>query len=154
MGLWSSKVNEEPRDSTNSGLIGSWIGTWRRAKSLSGSRLEKAARMVVDAKTAQELHKRMARLGGCRQSQPVTVGRAGWAKMHRECPAMNASARQSLLVPEQGQKRGRSNGYRRASVGSEETVAQPMGAGGREANLGCSSRPKIACCGKRCHGCW
>ncbi len=38
---------------------------------------------------------------------------------------MNASARQSLVVPEQGQKRARSNGDRRASAGSDENVAQP-----------------------------
>ena len=47
---------------------------------------------------------------------------------------MNASARQSLVVPEQGQKRARSNGDRRASVGSDENVAQPKGkvcAGGK-----------------------
>jgi len=37
---------------------------------------------------------------------------------------MNASARQSLAVPEQGQKRARSNGDRRGSVGSDESVAQ------------------------------
>ncbi len=37
---------------------------------------------------------------------------------------MNASARQSLVVPEQGQKRTRSNGNRRGSVGSDENVAQ------------------------------
>jgi len=47
---------------------------------------------------------------------------------------MNASARQSLVVPEQGQKRARSNGDRRASAGSDENVAQPNGevrAGGK-----------------------
>jgi len=48
----------------------------------------------------------------------------GVAKMHGGCPAMNASARQSLVVPEQGQKRTRSNGNRRGSVGSDENVAQ------------------------------
>ena len=47
---------------------------------------------------------------------------------------MNASARQSLVVPEQGQKRARSNGDRRGSVGSDENVARPKGevcAGGK-----------------------
>jgi len=47
---------------------------------------------------------------------------------------MNASARQSLVVPEQGQKRARSNGDRRARAGSDGNVAQPKGgvcAGGK-----------------------
>jgi len=47
---------------------------------------------------------------------------------------MNASARQSLVVPEQGQKRARSNGDRRGSAGSDENVARPKGevcAGGK-----------------------
>jgi len=65
----SPKVNGEPRGSTNPGLVGSGIGTWRKAKSLSGGRLEKAARKVAGAKTAQELQKRMAKLG----MQPIAA---------------------------------------------------------------------------------
>ena len=81
---------------------------------------------MADGKAAQELQKREARLG----MQPIAagdVGRAGWAKTHGGCPAMNASAKQSLVVPEQGQKRARSNGDRRASAGSDENAARLKG---------------------------
>src|SRR6266849_10321000 len=78
---------------------------------------------MADGNAAQELQKREARLG----MQPIAAGdvwQSRMAKMNGGSPAMNASARQSLVVPEQGQKRTRSNGNRRGSVGSDENVAQ------------------------------
>src|SRR5712692_11474350 len=93
--------------------------------------------MVAYGNAAQELQKREARLG----MQPIAAGdvwQSRMAKMHGGCPAMNASARQSLVVPEQGQKRARSNGDRRASAGRDENVAQPKGevcAGGKPRGL-------------------
>jgi len=99
---------------------------------LSGGELENTARLVADEKAAQELQKREARLG----MQPIAAGDVWQSRMGQDggCPAMNASARQSLVVPEQGQKRARSNGDRRARAGSDGNVAQPKGgvcAGGK-----------------------
>jgi DNA-binding NarL/FixJ family response regulator len=42
---------------------------------------------------------------------------------------MNTSARQSLVVPEQGQKKVRSNGERRTNIGIDEVAAQPKAEG-------------------------
>ena len=42
---------------------------------------------------------------------------------------MNTGARQGLLVPEQGQKRGRSNSDRRTNMRIDENAGQPKGAG-------------------------
>ena len=67
---------------------------------------------------------------------------------------MNTGARQSFLVPEQGQKKTRSNGDLRVNVGNEEMLRRQRERGAREANLGCSSQRRIGCCGKRWHGCW
>jgi len=44
MGVWSPEGKEEPRGSTNPGLLESPIGSWRKAKWFSGSKLEEAGK--------------------------------------------------------------------------------------------------------------
>jgi DNA-binding NarL/FixJ family response regulator len=90
---------------------------------LSGGKLEKCGEDVGGRKGGSGIAEAKGKLG----MQPIAAGDGG-------CPAMNASARQSLVVPEQGQKRARSNGDRRGSAGSDENVARPKGevcAGGK-----------------------
>jgi hypothetical protein len=49
MGVWSPEVKEDPRGSTNPGLVGSPVGTGRKAKWFSTGKLEDTARKVADA---------------------------------------------------------------------------------------------------------
>jgi hypothetical protein len=51
------------------------------------------------------------------------------AKVHGGFPAMNTSARQSLVVAEQGARKARSNGERRTNTGIDEIAAQPKAEG-------------------------
>src|SRR6266404_8097735 len=80
---------------------------------------------MADGKAAQELQGRMARLG----MQPTAAGDVGQNRMHGGCPAMNASARQSLVAPGQGQTRTRSNDDGRTNIGIGENAEQPKGEG-------------------------
>ena len=85
MGVWSPEVKEEPRGSTNPGLVGSRVGTWRKAKCLSGGELENTARLVADEKAAQELQKRETRLG----MQPIAAGDVWQSRMGQDAWRMS-----------------------------------------------------------------
>jgi len=75
MGVWSPKVNEEPRDSTNPGLVGSEVGTWGKAKWLSGGKLEKCAKAHGGRKGGAGIAEAGGEVGGCSQPLPGISGR-------------------------------------------------------------------------------
>ena len=52
----------EPRGSTNPGLVGLGVGTWRKAKWLSDRKLENAGRIMTAALAVQGLQERVASL--------------------------------------------------------------------------------------------
>src|SRR5882724_3237540 len=70
IGVWSPKVKGEAKGSTNPRLVGAGVGTERKAKWLSGGKLENAAWIVANAEAVPELQKRLARLG----MQPIAAG--------------------------------------------------------------------------------
>ena len=62
MGVWSPKSERRTESSTNPGLVGLGVGIWRKAKWLSGRKLENAGRIMTAALAEQGLQERVASL--------------------------------------------------------------------------------------------